>query len=95
VPRFEARPRTVDLFEQGNQVAAHLDSAEHVGFAEVEIRVPKPAQENPAALDDDGGHRRTRLRGELEAVPQDEVNACSRHGLLDTLEHPPIDKSGG
>ena len=93
VPRRRAAAEgAIDLDQHRDKVAAEFDGAEHVGFAEVEIRVPDPAEKRPAILEDDRPDRRFGGVGELEPVPEHESHPRRGHRLLNARERPALEK---
>src|SRR6185436_18375515 len=92
--RLRAPEGAVNRFERGEQVAVNLHSAEHVGLAEIELRIPDPARKRAAILEDDGGDWRAGA-WDLEPVPQREFDRRRLDRRLDSHEGPSIQPGGG
>ena len=94
--RRASRARDRSRFEQRDQIAADLDGAEHVGFAEIEIGIPHPAEQRAAVLEDDGRHRR-RPAVDGSSNPSQSTNRIGADATraLDPRERPAIQRGGG
>ena len=91
--RAGTRQRPVYPLQERHEIAADLDVAGHVGFAEVEFRIPDPAEQSGARTEADGGDGRARRRN-CEAVPELEADRRRGDELLDPRERPAIEAGG-
>lgn len=71
-----------------------LYSAEHVGLTEIEVGIPDPAEERAAVLERDARDWWTRLRRELETIPEHEPKRRRSDGLLNASERPAVESGG-
>jgi hypothetical protein len=90
-PARAGRQRAVDRLQQRDEIAPDVDRPEHVGVAEVQLRVGQPCEQGAPVLENDGRDRGSAIGQQFEAVPQHEPDRRGCHTSSDAAERPSIE----
>src|SRR5262249_47465795 len=87
------RQGAIHRLEHFHEVARQLDGTRHVGFAEIEVRIPEPTEERRAIAKAHRADDRTSRRGQFKTVPECELNRRCWNSVLNAAERPAIERS--
>src|SRR5207248_10347003 len=83
---------STDLGEHLDEIAAHVHGAEHVGLAEIHVRIPHPTEERAPVSEHDRADRSAGCGRRLESVPEEKTEACGPDHVVDAYERPSIER---